>query len=516
MLRRPSASGYDAAAGLHVQEVSKGFPGTQALSAVSLDIRPGEIHALVGGNGSGKSTLMKILAGVYPADSGGLEIRGQTHDLRHFSPALARRNGMHFVHQQRTTFGLLTVAENLCLGHEFEVNALGGLKRRAMTNRAAATLSQFNIDARPHDVVGSLSPATQTMIEIARACQGVDESQDRVLALDEPTATLAPKEVDAVLAAVRDYAAERRSILFISHRLEEVLQVAHRITVFRDGKRVATVDAAGLSRGELVELMVGRAIGTHVRGSYQAATQVPVLEAKALCGGAVQEVDLCVQAGEVVGIAGLAGSGRSTLLRLLSGVQQVEGGSLYVEGREVEFGSPGEALRAGAALLPEDRVADGIFAHLTLAENLSVANPRKLWKRGWMSRRAERADANRAIDEYDIKAPGPGASISVLSGGNQQKACLARALSRDPKVLLLDEPTQGVDVGARAELWRLIEQAVSAGTAVVVVTSDLEELCALSHRVVVFRDGRTVAELGGGTLTPDQIREALLALDVAA
>jgi ribose transport system ATP-binding protein len=509
-------AGGPALLGLRVTGVSKAFPGTQALCSVGLDVRPGEIHALVGGNGSGKSTLMKILAGVYPADEGEVEVCGETHDLRHFSPALARRSGMHFVHQQRTTFGTLTVAENLCLGHEFEVNAVGRLKTRAMNRRAAATLEQFGIAARPNDVVRNLSPATQTMIEIARACQGVDEDQDRVLMLDEPTATLAPREVDAVLAAVRGYAAERRSIVFISHRLDEVLQVAHRVTVFRDGRHVATVDGEGLERSELVELMVGRAIASHVRSSYEATSDVPVLESKGICGGAVHDVDLCVAAGEVVGIAGLAGSGRSTLLRLLSGVQRVEGGSLQVDGQEVEFTTPAEALRVGVALVPEDRISDSIFPGLTLAENLSVANPRKIWRKGLMSRRAERAAAKDAIGRYGIKAPGPSTSIAVLSGGNQQKACMARALSRNPKILLLDEPTQGVDVGARADLWRLIEGAVAQGTAAIVVTSDLEELCALSHRVVVFRDGRTVAELGGGTLNPDQIRGSLLALDVAA
>jgi ribose transport system ATP-binding protein len=459
---------------------------------------------------------MKILAGIYPADEGEVEIRGETHDLGHFSPALARRNGMHFVHQQRTTFASLSVAENLCLGHEFQTGAFGRLKRRAMTRRAAETLAEFNISARPHDALRNLSPATQTMIEIARACQGVDESQDRFLALDEPTATLAPNEVDAVLQAMRGYAAERRGILFVSHRLEEILDVAHRITVLRDGKLIATVDAAGLSRPELVELMVGRAISAHVRSSHDPDRDAAVLETKALAGGKVHGVDLCVQAGEVVGIAGLAGSGRSTLLRLLAGAQPVDGGSIHVDGAPVEYAGPADAMRAGVAFVPEDRFADAVFPHLTLSENLSVADPGKLWNRGVMNRRAERAAATDAIRRYGIKAPSPNTSISVLSGGNQQKACLARALASNPKVLLLDEPTQGVDVGARAELWRLIEQAVAGGTGVVVVTSDLEELCALSHRVVVVRDGRSVADLGGSGFSPDEIRDSLHALDVAA
>ncbi len=499
-----------------VTSVSKSFNGIYALQDVSVDLRAGEIHAIMGGNGSGKSTLIKALAGVQPADEGTLEVEGQSYDLRQFTPALARRSGVHVVHQHRTTFGPMTVAENLSIGRGFETARWGQISWRRTKRRADELIERFGIRATPDTLVSDLGPADETMLEIARALQDQDARSEGVLLLDEPTAALPAHEVEVLLTALRGYASRGQAVVFISHRLDEVVDVSDRITVLRDGSVTGRLHGTEIRRDAIVEAMVGR-IAASVRTESTPTTSGPVvLEAAGLAGGSLQGADLVVRAGEVVGIAGLAGSGRSTLLRLLFGAQRRSAGTVTLDGAVLDTSDPARTIAAGLALVPEDRAKDAAFGDMTLVENFSIAHLGRFTRFGRVSRSRERAGAQAAITRFLVKAASPVMPLRALSGGNQQKVMIARWLVESPRVLLLDEPTQGVDVGARAELWQIIQEAAADGLAVVLVSSDLEELTHLSTRILVMRDGAIVAELVGPGLTNDDVNGALHSLDVAA
>jgi ribose transport system ATP-binding protein len=506
----------DAAPVLEVEDVSKAFPGTQALQGVSFDVRRGEIHALVGSNGSGKSTLLKTLAGIHQADEGTLRVRGSSWDVRRWSPALARANRLHFVHQQPTIFGELTVEENLAIGHGFETDRLGRVRWRVTRRRAAALLDRFEVAARPSDRLADLPPAVQTMVEIARALQDQEGESDGVLVLDEPTAALPPREVEQLLARLRRYAADGQAILFVSHRLDEILAVAERITVLRDGRLIHTADRAQTTRDDLVLAIVGRSVEQDWSEPSPAGEGAAALEVSNLVGGAVRDVSLRVKGGEILGVAGLAGSGRSTLLRLLFGAQPVASGTIRLDGSAIELRSPRDAIAAGIGYVPEDRARDAILPGLSVADNLTIMETRAYWRGGWIRRRAERREVLDAIDTFGIRAAAPHATVTSLSGGNQQKLAMARWLRRAPRVLLLDEPTQGVDVGASAELWQLIRRAAAAGAAVIVVSSDFEELTHLCERLIVLREGTVAGELRSTHLSPAEVNQMLHRLEVAA
>lgn len=495
---------------LLAREVRKDFPGTTALDGVSFELARGEIHSLVGGNGCGKSTLMKILAGVIPADGGVLEVGGESFDLGHFNAALARRRGLHFVHQETSTFGDMTVAENLAVGRGFERDRLGRIRWRAVRRRVQAVLDRFEIEARPESRLDELRPATQTMIAIARALQDQEGEHSGVLALDEPTASLPPDEVAIVLEALCGYASRGQSIIFISHRLEEVLGVSDRISVFRDGRNVALLSREGIGHERLVELIVGGAVEMPEKRDQPAASvAAPVLAVTQLRGGPLAGVDLSVGAGELVGVAGLNGSGRSSLLQTLFGLHRRDGGEVVLDGEPVEFSQPREAIAAGVAYVPEDRAENALFPELSVAENLTGGGVAEFAPRLRIRHRSERRYAEAAIESFLIRTESAEAEVKTLSGGNQQKIVLARWLRRRPRVLLLDEPTHGVDVGARAEISHLIRNAADEGTAVVVVSSDFDELTELCDRVVVLRDGVVAGELGGLELTVDRLNHLM-------
>jgi ribose transport system ATP-binding protein len=515
--RRPTAArepgGIDPV--LAIEAVSKAFPGTQALRGASLTVERGTVHGLVGSNGSGKSTLLKILAGVYEADEGSLEVGGATWDLKKWTPSLARAHRLHFVHQQPTTFGALTVGENLAIGRGFETDALRRVRWRATRRRASAVLDRFEIKARPTDRVADLAPAAQTMVEIARALQDQEGESDGVLVLDEPTAALPKREVDLVLRRLRRYAGEGQAILFVSHRLDEVLDVADVVTVLRDGRVICTTPRAQLTRDELVRLIVGHDVDddwSEPAVNEHAAT----LEVSNVSGGAVRSASLRVSGGEILGLAGLAGSGRSSLLRLLFGAEPLQTGSIRLDGEVLRLRRPRDAIEAGIGFVPEDRLRDAILPGLSVAENLTITNIAPYWRRGRLRRRAERLTAKEVIATFGVRALSGDVGITTLSGGNQQKLMLARWLRQAPRVLLLDEPTQGVDVGATADLWALIRQAADAGAAVIVASSDFEELTRLCERLIVLRDGRVVGELDSTQMNPERINQVLHRMDAAA
>jgi ribose transport system ATP-binding protein len=416
---------------------------------------------------------------------------------------------LRFVHQQSSTFPDLTVAENIALGHGFEVGLMGRIRWAAMRRRTAAILTRFAIDVAPDDRVTKLSSAMQMMVAIARALQDQDEAQEAVLVLDEPTASLPAHEVDVLLSALQQYAASGHTILYVTHRLGEVVRTGASGTVLRDGRVVGTFAPGEIDQDELVTLMMGQPIERVTgRGARTIQQNRVVMRAAGLGAGAVR---IELRAGEVLGLAGILGAGQSTLLRQLFGALPMDGGTLELDGSARVFRGPRDAMRAGIGYVPEDRAREALFADLSIAENLSVSALDAHARFGYMSMQSERRKARDLIDTFQVTTPSEATNVASLSGGNQQKVVLARWLQSSPKVLLLDEPTQGVDVAARAEIHHLVRQAVDSGTAVILVSSDFEELAAACDRVLVLRNGCITAELTGGEIDEDRITASVYA-----
>ncbi|MCR1783666.1 sugar ABC transporter ATP-binding protein [Nocardioides carbamazepini] len=494
-----------------VRGVSKTFAGTRALDDVDLDVRPGEIHALCGGNGSGKSTLIKILSGVYQADPGGV-IRVDDEDVAAdaVTPGDASRLSICTVHQDLAVFPDLSVAENLAIGGGFET-ALGGRIRWGRQRRQAARLiERFGIPATPRTRLASLTVAARTQVAIARALQAAGDDHRGLLILDEPTAALPVKEVEQLLEGLRKLAAQGQSILYVSHRLDEVLDLCDRVTVLRDGRRVATTDTADLDEQGLIELMLGRTVEHQLRHEPRRTDGAPLLEIRHLASGPLRDVSLTLHEGEVLGIAGLLGSGRSTLLRTVFGDRAPDGGDIAVGGRSVRYRRPIDAIADGIVMVPENRLQDAAFTDLTVDMNGALSVIGGYWRGGFLRGRRLREDGRDLIAEFGVKTPTGAVPLSALSGGNQQKVVMARWMRRKPQVLLLDEPTQGVDVGARADIYRLVREATDNGSGAIVVASDFEELAHVADRVLVLRRGRVVAEVSGADITAHRLTELSL------
>lgn len=492
---------------MRIEHVSKDFGPTRALQDVTVELAPGTVHALLGGNGSGKSTLIKILAGVEQADRGMVRLGDISVDLRQMTPMAARECGLHFVHQQTSTFQSLTVAENLALSRRFDTATLGRIPWRAIRENAAAVLDRFEIDAHPDQLLGELGPATQTMVAIARALQGQEDATRGVLVLDEPTASLPDPEVRLLLDALRRYAQAGQTIVYVTHRLDEVFAVADRATLLRDGRVVAEVAPSELTHEALVELIMGRSV-EQVERLRGVSDGEPVLEVTRLTGGPLRDVSFEAHAGEIVGIAGLIGSGRSSLLKGLFGAVPMDG-TVAVEGIRVRARQPRDAIAAGLVYVPEDRTKDAAFRQLAVRENISLTALSDYWSKGWLQQRREARDARGLLEQYHIKAASTEAPLATLSGGNQQKAVLARWLRTNPRVLLLDEPTQGVDVGARTEIYKMIGDAVMSGATALLASSDFEELATVCTRVLVLHRGRIADELRGDDVTSERVQRAV-------
>lgn len=491
---------------LAAEAISKTFTGMKALDGVDFSLEPGEVHALVGGNGSGKSTLIKVLAGVYTADAGGtITANGRTIAADQLSPADSREAGLRFVHQDLGLFPEMTIAENLSAGAGFAMSA-GRISWRQVNEHAAELIDRYAIRGTPTTQLNALRPADRTLVAIARALQDQEGGHQGVLFLDEPTTSLPPHEVDVLLARLRDYAAMGQTIVFVSHRLPEILRVADRATVLRDGHKVSTGPVAGLSESDLVELIVGRPVGQVYPTIEKAAPSQSGMRVTGLAGGPIRDVTFEVHPGEVIGIAGLLGSGRSSLLQLLMGVHKRTSGSIELNGSALPATSVESMMSAGFALVPEDRSRDAAFLDHAVGENLSAAQVGNYWQGLFLRHRKERLDTVESIKQFGVKATAD-QPMQTLSGGNQQKVVLARWLRRKPSVLLLDEPTQGVDIGARVEIYKLMRDAAGAGSMVIVVSSDFDELARLCSRVLVLNGGRIVAEAAGSELEPARLAE---------
>ena len=478
------------AAGVH-----KRFGGVHALRGVSLEVRAGEVHALVGENGAGKSTLINILAGAERRDAGRIVFAGRDVDFH--SPAESQAAGIAVIHQELATLPTLSVAENVLMGRL--PSRSGFLDRHAMHAEARALLAQAGIGIDPRIPLSELSLSQQQLVEIARALS----TGARLLVMDEPSSSLTEHETRRLLELVRQLRARGVAILYVSHRIAEVFSVADRITVYRDGAYVATVDAAAATPADVIGSMVGRALPTSVHNGSPSAG-APVLELRSLTRrgtGAegnrppLHDVSLMVRRGEVVGLAGLVGSGRSEVARAIFGAEPFDSGEILLDGQRVRFRSPADAVRAGIAMVPEDRKGLALFVDQPVRSNISAVALPALTRFGVVRRQRERAIAAEHVGRLQIRTPGLETPVRKLSGGNQQKTVLARWLLTRPKLLILDEPTHGVDVGAKAEIASLIGALARDGVAILLISSELPEVLALSDRVLVMRAGRIVSEL---------------------
>ncbi len=482
---------------LEIRGLEKTFGGTCALAAVDLAIAPGEVHALLGENGAGKSTLTKIVSGVYPADGGSMRLDGALHAPR--SPAEARRAGVAIVHQEPFVCPHLSVAENVLLGAE--PTRLGVVDRARLRAEASRALALVAPEISPDAALGSLGPAEVQSVTLARA---LAQSGCRLLILDEPTASLAAPEVERLFQVVRRLASTGIAIVYISHFLEEVQRIAQRFSVLRDGRRVGTGAIEGTAPSHLVELMSGHALAGRRRRAPRTGGDL-VLSARDLAGPRLPvsaSLELC--AGEVLGVAGLVGSGRTELLRAIFGLERVVRGELRVRAA-VGPASPTRRLAQGVGLVSEDRKREGLAGDLSVAENLRLS---KLPAWVWPAR--ERAVARRLIERLGIKTSGPDQPVRALSGGNQQKVALGRLLNHDVDVALLDEPTRGIDVRSRADVYALIDELASQGKAVLVVSSQFSELLEICDRIAVMHRGRL-----GPAVPAVELTEHRLMLDAA-
>jgi ABC-type sugar transport system ATPase subunit len=481
--------------------ICKSFPGVRALSDASLEVARGECHALVGENGAGKSTLMKILAGAFLPDAGEIHLDGRP--ARIASPLDARRAGISMIYQEPSLLPELTVAENIFLGREPR-RRFGRLDRRRMLDESRAWLSRLQQPIDPARPARDLPLAGQQMVEIVRALS----LEARVMVMDEPSAILTDVELETLFGLMARLRSEGLAIVYISHRLDEIFRNCDRVTVMRDGRTVGTQRVAEVTQSELVRAMVGRDV-TRVYPELPEPGTERVLELRGVARPPrVREVSLEVRRGEIVGLAGLVGAGRTEVARLVFGADRPACGTIVFEGRPLVAHDPGEAIRRGIGLLTEDRSAQGLLLDLTLRENITLPALAALGRAGFVSRRRERAEVRPLIEELRIKAPGPEERAGNLSGGNQQKTILARWLHVQSRLLIFDEPTRGIDVGARAEIYRLIVGLAARGRSILVISSELQELVGLCHRIYVMRDGGIAGELAA----PAATEERLLAL----
>ncbi len=502
---------------ISIRNVTKRFPGVIALNDVSFDIAPGELHAIAGENGAGKSTLMKILSGVLIGYEGEIDI--------HDNPALftstrdAEAAGVSIIHQELNLVEELSAAANIFLGRELR-GSFGLLDDRAMANAAGALLQELECDVSPHQTAGTLRVGDQQLLEIAKALS----LETDILIMDEPTSALTEAEVERLYRVIEKLRKRGVTILYISHKMDEIFKLSDRITVLRDGKLVQTLDCSATSPREITHLMVGREIEeTHFD---QARTPGEVLlEVKNLHlpwrdharKWRLENINLQLRRGEVLGIAGLMGAGRTELLECLFGASgDRPTGEIILDGESVTFEHPADAMKAGVALVTEDRKRLGIFAQMNVGENITICNLEEITSMNLVRQGAEQQMADASVDRLGVKTAGTHAAITSLSGGNQQKAIIGRWLLTDPKVLLLDDPTRGIDVGAKAELYRLIDQLCREGLGVILTSSELPELLTMSDRILVFCEGRLTGEFSREEATEQKIMEAATAIEEQA
>ncbi|HZV35190.1 MAG TPA: sugar ABC transporter ATP-binding protein [Verrucomicrobiae bacterium] len=493
---------------LKFQNISKRFPGVHALDGVSFEVQRGECHALIGENGAGKSTLGKILAGVYTADEGEILLDGQP--IHADTPLAARRLGIAMVHQELAFCPNLSVAENLCLGDL--PRKAGWLDRRKMREQARAMLAEIETDIDVDVPISQLTTGQEQLIQIAAALG----TQARIIVMDEPTSSLSVKESENLFQLLGRLKQRGLTIIYVSHRMEEIFRLCQGITVLRDGKHVATERVADTNRDRVIHQMVGREVKQYTSQHLQRPLGEEMLRVENLCSpGKFENINFSLRAGEILGFAGLVGAGRSEVAQAIFGLDEAATGKVFVRGKELPLQDVGAALAAGIGLLPEDRKRLGLVLGMNCRENTSLAILPRLSRLGFVRWREERALVKTYVEKLRVKTPSIEAAVAGLSGGNQQKIALAKWLARQCSVLIVDEPTRGVDVGAKAEIHHLLDELASQGLALMTISSELPEVMNLSRRIIVMRQGRIVGELERKDFTQPNLMRLMAGVETA-
>ncbi len=494
---------------LRMTGISKAFPGVQALDDVHLDVEAGTVHALMGENGAGKSTLMKVLAGIYRADSGRIELNGQEVHIPDSATALGL--GIAMIHQELSPVPAMTVAENIYLGRE-PLNRFKLVDKRLMMANAEAVFERWSIDIDPRRVMKTLSVAQMQMVEIAKAIS----TDARLIIMDEPTSAITEREVEHLHRIIRSLRETGVAVIYITHKMDEVFKIADKVTVFRDGRHVATLPASELDRQKLITLMVGREL-THLFPKEHAEIGEVVMSVRGLTRhGVISDITFDLRRGEILGLAGLMGAGRTEVLEAIFGVTKVDAGEIVVNGRTVHIKSPSDAIDAGMGLLTEDRKLTGIMGALSVRDNMTIANLKRFSPGGILRKRQMEAACASQREALAIKTPSLSQLIKNLSGGNQQKVLVSRWLLMLPDVLMIDEPTRGIDVGAKSEIHRLMSGLAKEGKAILMVSSEMPEILGMSDRILVMAGGRITAELSRAEATQEKVLEAATLVAAAA
>ena len=470
---------------LTLKNITKTYPGVVALSNVSVSFEQGEVHAVMGENGAGKSTMIKIISGAINPDPGG-EIIFDDKTYTQMTPALSAENGVAVIYQDINLVTPMTVAENMFMGRKMGK----GYSKRRLNKLAQEIFDEYGFQLDPGMRVERLSPANQQMVEIARAIS----NNAKIMIMDEPTAPLAAAEVELLFSIIEKLKTKGVTVIYISHRMDEVFQITERITVLRDGQFVATINTADTNRQQLVNLMVGRELNENFPTRKTPVGDV-ILEAKNLTGNSVENISFQLHRGEILGFAGLVGSGRSETMELICGAKKMDSGEVWMGGQKMHITSPAAAIEHGIGLIPEDRKEQGVILFNTVKFNTSLSAAHKMTKFGFISGRKNREMAEKYRQTLRIKVPHIDQMVVNLSGGNQQKVVLAKTLAADPDVIIFDEPTKGIDVGAKQEIYNLMNELVAQGKAIIMVSSDMEEILGMSDRIIVLHEGLVSGEL---------------------
>jgi ribose transport system ATP-binding protein len=480
-------------------DIIKSFPGVLALNKVNFDLNSGEVHALVGENGAGKSTLMKILSGAYQPNSGRIQLNGEEISIK--SPRIAREAGIGIIYQEFNLIPHLSVAENLFLGQE-PIGLAGFLDRKKTLHRTSQILQELGLTILPNTPVNQLSVAEQQMVEVAKTLL----YQSKILIMDEPTSALSASEIDTLFNTIRQLRQKHVGIIYISHRLEELFQIADRLTVLRDGNSIGTYQVKEVNKQKLIKMMADRELTEYYPRIRPEQGSIVLKVSHLSITGKLKDINFHLKSGEILGIAGLLGAGRTELARAIFGLESIDSGTILINGHEIRIHSPQKAIQSGIGFLTEDRKQLGLVLKLSVKENISLPNLDKISRQGFLIWREEKDLAIRFVHDLAIKTPNIHQKVNFLSGGNQQKVVLSKWIARHLDVLIFDEPTRGIDVASKVEIYQLMNRLTEQGVGIIMISSELPEILGMSDRILVMQDGRIVAEFD--TLEADQ--EAIL------